>query len=71
MRSPSNDRFSLRLRRRRSGLLCRLVLPALFPLPDGLTRELVLVASPTAPRLRYLTVYRRALNGHGEPPRAA
>lgn len=71
MRSRSNRRFSLRLRRRRSGLLCRLVLPAFTALPDGLAREFVLIASLTAPHLRRLTVYRCLRGAQDEPPRAA
>jgi len=71
MRSRSNRRFSLRLRRRRSGLLCRLVLPDFSALPDGLAREFVLLASPTTPHLRRLTVYRRRSGAPDEPPRVA
>lgn len=63
--------LTVRLRPGRGELLCRLALPPARCLPAGLARELVVVASPTAPRLRRLTVYRRAGDAPVDPPRAA
>ena len=63
--------LTVRLRPGRGELLCRLALPPARCLPDGLARELVVVASPTVPCLRRLTVYRRVTGAPEEPPRAA
>jgi len=62
-------RPTLRLLARPFRLLCRLPLPAV----GGAPRELALVASPAAPYLRRLTVYRRPARQPLEfdPPRAA
>ena len=55
MISRSSRLLSFRLWSLRRRLVCRLGLPQ----RDALARELVLVASPTAPHLRRLTVHRR------------
>lgn len=67
-------RPSLRLRPTRGRLVCRISLPVRRFARGACHRELVLVASPLAPRLRRLTVYRRLadpLRGPDEPPRTA
>ena len=54
-------RLSVRLRTVRRRLLCLVGLPERSS--DGpFTRQLVLVASPTAPHLRRLTVHRRLVD---------
>jgi hypothetical protein len=62
---------SLRLRRVRGRLLCRLILPLGRTVPDSCVREVVVVAGPRSPRLRRLTVHRCRTGGHEDPPRAA
>jgi hypothetical protein len=66
--------LSIRLRTVRRRLLCRFPLPQRRSPSECVGRELVLVASPTPPYLRWLIIYR---GGTGpmpepvEPPRAA
>jgi hypothetical protein len=56
---------TLRLRSVGGRLVCLLSLPRLHA-AEGFVRELLVIASPTPPRLRCLTVYRRLA---GPPPR--
>jgi hypothetical protein len=56
---------TFRLRSFRGRLLCLLSFPRLHA-TDGYVREILVIASPTPPRLRRLTVYRRLA---GPPPR--
>jgi len=72
MISRSSRWLPLRLRPAGGRLICRLLFPSL---PwHAFQRELVVVASPTAPHLMRLTVYRlhSDVDGHvDDPPRAA
>ena len=74
MRSPFSRLLSLRLRRIPGRLLCSLPLPRADCACQPFLRELVVVASPTRPHLRRLTVYRRlpaSAEDPGYPPQAA
>ena len=74
MRSPFSGILPLRLRRTSGRILCSLPLPRADCDSESYLRELVVVASPTPPRLRHLTVYRRlpaSAEGPGYPPQAA
>ena len=62
---PSDPMPTFRLRSLRGQLLFLLSLPRLH-VADGYVREILVIASPTTPRLRLLTVYRRLA---GPPPR--
>jgi|GEM_PF-5553458 len=52
-------------------LICRFPLFLADDTSRGLTRELVLVLSPTVPHLRRLTIYRRCATDPGDPLCAA
>ena len=52
-------------------LICRLPLPPCYATGSALGRELVVVVSPTPPRLRRLTVFRRLAVGPADPLQAA
>lgn len=72
MISRSSRWLPLRLRPAGGRLICRLLFP--FLPWHAFQRELVVVASPTAPHLMRFTVYQRppGLDGHlDDPPRAA
>jgi hypothetical protein len=56
---------TLRVRSFRGRLICLLSLARLH-VEDGYVREILVIASPTPPRLRRLHVYRRLA---GQPPR--
>lgn len=74
MISRSNRRLAVRLRQVAWQILIRVALPQRGGSRDSAGRELVLVASPTPPYLRRLTVYhgRNRLEPQPfDPPRAA
>jgi hypothetical protein len=71
MISPSSRAFPLRLWAARGRLVCLLALPHRFLAPPGFARHLVVIASPTAPRLRRLMVYRRLAASPDDSPQAA
>ena len=74
MRLPLSQLLPLRLRRIPGRFLCSLPLPRKGCAREPFLRELVVVASPTSPYLRHLTVYRRlpeSVEGPGYPPQAA
>jgi hypothetical protein len=56
---------SIKVRSFRGRLICLLSLARLH-IADGYVREILVIASPTSPRLRHLSVYRRLA---GQPPR--
>jgi hypothetical protein len=56
---------TLRIRAIGGRWVCLVSLPRLHA-AEGFVRELLVIASPTPPRLRHLTVYRRLA---GPPPR--
>ena len=62
---PSEPMPTLSVRSVNGRLVCLLSLPRLHA-AEGFVRELLVIASPTPPRLRRLTIYRRLA---GPPPR--
>ena len=69
MTSPSSWLPWLRLRSGRGRLICLVALPARTGTTGRVAAELALIASPTAPRLRRLTVLHRldAVDPEGAP----
>jgi single-strand DNA-binding protein len=65
---PSSRQSPIRWQPVARQLLCRFPLPPCHALAPAFSRELILVASPTAPRLRRLIVYRRRTEPMARPP---